>query len=229
MQERKAAKARPTAKDKKDHAVLLKVARMIIENPRVKPTDALRACGIRKDADLRRLRAKYNFRNEQIVAEARRTNGAAGKRRAPRGPAASPAAGYANGQGDASPGWPSAMSASGAVAVHMMPQDVRAAARNLALESSRAVKVAWPGEYLRNGMSGPGNAMAILLPIMSRMAELGASMMGPQAMGAAMQRQLQLYQLMVRYSPLSAMLKGQAAAADMMLGLMKGKGKGKAR
>ncbi len=68
MSERKARRGRPKGSEIDDSGQLRAIAKLISEDPELKPTTAIRSMGISDPSTIRRLRDKYNERREQLEA-----------------------------------------------------------------------------------------------------------------------------------------------------------------
>lgn len=68
MSERKARRGRPKGSEIDDSGQLRAIAKLISEDPELKPTTAIRSMGISDPSTIRRLRDKYNQRREELEA-----------------------------------------------------------------------------------------------------------------------------------------------------------------
>lgn len=68
MSERKARRGRPKGSEIDDSGQLRAIAKLISEDPELKPTTAIRSMGISDPSTIRRLRDKYNQRREELQA-----------------------------------------------------------------------------------------------------------------------------------------------------------------
>lgn len=66
MSERKARRGRPKGSEIDDSGQLRAIAKLIADEPDLKPTTAIRSLGISDPSTIRRLRDKYNSRREQL-------------------------------------------------------------------------------------------------------------------------------------------------------------------
>jgi hypothetical protein len=195
---------------RRDQVVLLQVAAKIAADPSLKPTAALRACGVTKEVDLRRLRARYNLQSKQLMADARMEKSAR--------PAATPASPFLL-------EWPKAMSANGAVTGHVVRPEDRPR-RAMPLDAASAVKTGklpflprgYYAEQARKlGMIGFANNPWLA-------AWFGSDKKPAQTpMQARTNGTLtpDMVERLFKLSPIGLMLRGQALVNDVMLGILR--------
>lgn len=221
MQSKSPRRGRPKGSGINDKKTLLKIAQIIAKDPSTKPTTAIKLAGIKDASSIRRLRDKYNEQAQTLLSEAGGTVKAQPAKSTKRRAAAKQRVEVAAVK--------SRTPSSGAKTKRSKKAAARrktSAARTASSRKPVMTKPAVKAQAKSNGSAAsttkaiPSFASVSFMPITGTpAAQLAIDMQ--KTMNTMVKSQMQLYESFVAMSPVTTMLKQQAAAASMVMTAIK--------